>query len=357
MSPTYWVPEEAPSSGRTGILLANLGTPDDPTPASLRRYLREFLSDPRVVEAPRWLWWLILNLAVLPFRPRRSAALYRSIWTAEGSPLLVTTLRQAAALQRRLNDLGAAHVAVEVGMRYGRPSIAGALRRLAAAGCTRLLVLPLYPQYSGSTTGSTFDAVAQELCRWRAVPELRTVRSYATDPGYLDALAASIREHWQLHGRGQRLLVSFHGIPVRYAEAGDPYPAECRATAAALAERLELREGEWQLTFQSRFGREPWLEPYTDETLRAWGRSGLGPVDTVCPGFAADCLETLEEMAITNREIFEQAGGTEYRYIPALNDRPDHIEALGRLAVEQLAGWPTYSPHIVAKDGTRRPGP
>ncbi len=339
MTTSYWAPDTAASAGRTGILLANLGTPDDPTPAALRRYLRQFLGDPRVVEAPRWLWWLVLNLVVLPLRPRRSAALYRAIWTPEGSPLLVTTLRQADALQRRLEDLTGRELAVEAGMRYGRPSIGDALRRLATAGCSRILVLPLYPQYSGSTTGSTFDAVVRELSRWRAVPELRTVRSYPTDPGYLDALAASISEHWQRHGRGERLLMSFHGIPARYARAGDPYPEECRRTATALAERLGLEEGTWQLTFQSRFGREPWLEPYTDATLAAWGRAGLGPVDSVCPGFAADCLETLEEMAITNRRIFEEAGGTDYRYIPALNDRPDHIEALATLVLRHLAGW------------------
>lgn len=338
MRSSYWAPEPG-GGGRTGILLANLGTPDQPTPAALRRYLRQFLGDPRVVEAPRWLWWLVLNLVVLPFRPRRSAALYRSIWTREGSPLLVTTLRQADGLRRRLDDLAGPGTTVEVGMRYGRPSIGEALRRLGAAGCSRILVLPLYPQYSGSTTGSTFDAVAEELSRWRTVPELRMVRSYPTDPGYLDALAASIREHWRRHGRGEKLLMSFHGIPARYAEAGDPYPEECRATARALAERLELEEQAWQLAFQSRFGREPWLQPYTDETLRDWGRSGLGPVDTVCPGFAADCLETLEEMAVTNRKIFEEAGGTGYRYIPALNDRPDHIEALTRLAMRHLGGW------------------
>ena len=329
----------AAGTGCPGILVTNLGTPEEPTPASLRRYLREFLGDPRVVEAPRWLWWLVLNLVVLPLRSRRSAALYRAVWTPEGSPLLVTTRRQVEELQRRLEVLTGSRIAVEAGMRYGEPSVAAALRRLAGSGCSRILVLPLYPQYSATTTGSTFDAVARELSRWRVLPELRTVRSYATDPGYLDALAASIREHWRHHGRGKKLLMSFHGIPRRYAEAGDPYPEECRATATALAQRLELHEGAWALSFQSRFGREPWLRPYTDETLAAWGHAGVGPVDTVCPGFAADCLETLEEMAVTNRRIFEQAGGTGFRYIPALNHRPDHMEALARLALRHLQGW------------------
>lgn len=338
----YWSPStrsEAARPAGVGVLVTNLGTPDAPTSRALRRYLREFLGDPRVVEAPRLVWWVVLNLIVLPFRPRRSAALYRSIWTTEGSPLLVTSRSQTRELAERLERSLGHPLPVALGMRYGNPSIRSALRELAEAGCDRILVLPLYPQYSGSTTGSTFDAIGMELEGWRSVPGLRTVRSYATDDGYIAALAASVRSHWECHGRGERLLMSFHGIPQRYEKEGDPYASECRATAKALAAELDLEPQRWIMTFQSRFGREPWLQPYTDETLMEWGRAGIGPVDTICPGFSADCLETLEEMAITNRKLYEGVGGEGYRYIPALNDRPDHLDALAAIAVRHLKEW------------------
>ncbi len=338
----YWSPparREGSVPPGAGVLVTNLGTPDAPTPGALRRYLREFLGDPRVVEAPRLVWRAVLNLIVLPFRPRRSAALYRSIWTDEGSPLLVTSRRQARGLAERLERSFGHSLPVALGMRYGNPSIRSALRELAEKGCDRILVLPLYPQYSGSTTGSTADALGAELAVWRSVPALRTVRSYAGDPGYIAALAASVREHWERHGRGERLLMSFHGIPQRYAREGDPYPLECRATADALAAKLGLEPEGWIMTFQSRFGPEPWLQPYTDETLVEWGRAGIGPVDTICPGFSADCLETLEEVAVTNRELYEEAGGEGYRYIPALNDRSDHLDALAAIAFRHLKEW------------------
>lgn len=335
----YW-----PGPGRdadvTGVVLANLGTPDAPTPSALRRYLRQFLGDPRVVEAPRVLWWLILNLVILTVRPPRSARLYRAIWTDEGSPLLVISRRQAAALQGALRSRAGREIPVEVGMRYGRPSLAEAMRALATRGCSRMLVLPLYPQYSAATTGSTFDAVGAELARWRNLPEVRGVRSYHDHPAYLRALAASVREAWAESGPPRKLLLSFHGIPQRYADAGDPYPSECRRTALLLAAELGLERRRWTLCFQSRFGRERWLTPYTDLALEALGRKGLDRVDVVCPGFAADCLETLEEIAVTDRELFEEAGGTGYRYIPALNDRPDHVEALADIVEEHLRGWP-----------------
>ncbi len=338
----YWSPaprtEGAPPAG-VGVLVTNLGTPDAPTPRALRRYLREFLGDPRVVEAPRLVWWGVLNLIVLPSSPRRSAALYRTIWTDEGSPLLVTSRSQARGVAERLERSFGRPIPVALGMRYGNPSIRSALRELAQAGCDRILVLPLYPQYSGSTTGSTFDAIGMELEGWRSVPGLRTVRSYANDERYIAALAASVREHWERHGKGQRLLMSFHGIPQRYEREGDPYPIECRATAEALAAELDLDQERWIMTFQSRFGPEPWLQPYTDETLIEWGRAGVGPIDTICPGFSADCLETLEEMAITNRELYEEAGGDGYRYIPALNDRSDHLDALAAVAARHLKEW------------------
>ena len=327
-----------------GVLLANLGTPDAPTPGALRRYLRQFLTDPRVVEAPRLLWRPLLELVVLPLRAPRSARLYRAIWTAEGSPLLVTGRRQAAGLAERLERLAGRAVPVELGMRYGEPSLGAGLRRLAATGCRRILVLPLYPQYSATTTASVLDAVGAELARWRDVPEVRWIRSYPTDPGYVSALAASLTEHWDRYGRGERLLLSFHGIPRRYAEAGDPYPAECRATAAALAARLGLAESEITVAFQSRFGREPWVEPYTEDLLQRWGSEGIGSVDVVAPGFAADCLETLEELALRGARTFHEAGGGCLRYVPALGDREDHLKALAALAGSHLRGWLAMEP-------------
>ncbi len=327
------------ADAQIGVLLANLGTPDSPTPTALRRYLRQFLSDPRVVEAPRALWWLILNLIILRVRPKRSARLYRMVWTDEGSPLLVTTRRQATALASVLSRRSGSQVVVEAAMRYGRPAISSGLRRLAENGCGRVLVLPAYPQYAAATTGSTFDAVARELSGWRNLPELRMVRSYHDHPGYIAALAASVREAWSDGRSPAKLILSFHGIPKRYADAGDPYPGECWQTARLVTRELGLARRRWALTFQSRFGREPWLTPYTDKTLQALGRKGFAGIDVVCPGFAADCLETLEEIAVTNREGFEHAGGTDYRYISALNDRPDHITALADISISHLAGW------------------
>ncbi len=322
-----------------GVLLANLGTPDAPTPRALRRWLRQFLSDPRVVELPRPLWWVILNLFVLTTRPRRAARLYRRIWTLEGSPLLVISHRQAAALEAELRARVASPLRVALGMRYGAPSLATALAELRRNGCQRLLVLPLYPQYSSATTGSTVTAVFTELARWRWVPEVRTVHAYHDHPGYIAALATSIREVWQAQGEPSRLLVSFHGIPRWTFLAGDPYYCHCQKTARLLGQALELPETRLAVTFQSRFGRERWLEPYTEATLRRWGSEGLTSVDVVCPGFAADCLETLEEIAETNRELFQRAGGGRFRYLPALNDRPDHITALADLCLAHLQGW------------------
>jgi ferrochelatase len=319
----------------TGLLLTNLGTPDAPTAPALRRYLREFLSDRRVIELPRWKWLPILHLFVLTFRPKKSAALYRNVWTPEGSPLLTVTKQQGAALQERFGD----RLRVAVGMRYGNPSIASALDELEAAGCRRVLVLPLYPQYSASTTASTYDAVFDALKEKRWMPAVRTITSYHDEPAYLDALAASIREFWDKEGEPRRLLVSFHGIPLRYSEAGDPYRSHCETTGRALAARLGLPDERWRLCFQSRFGKEEWLQPYADETLRLWGQEKLESVDTVCPGFAADCLETLDEMGRENREEFEKAGGGRYRYLPALNARPDHIDALAEIVERNLQGW------------------
>ncbi|MBK1735297.1 ferrochelatase [Halorhodospira abdelmalekii] len=325
-----------------GVLVANLGTPDEPTTTALRRYLREFLGDPRVIEIPKWRWWPILFGLVLRTRPKKSAAAYREVWRSDGSPLLTIGERQVAGIRRRLEARSAVGpFAVELGMRYGNPSIAEALHRLREAGAQRILVLPLYPQYSATTTGSTFDAVAKELMRWRWVPELRMVGQYHDDAGYLDALVRSIREHWDREGRGERLLFSFHGMPQRYLLNGDPYYCQCHKTARLLAERLQLPAGSWEVSFQSRFGKEEWLKPYTDETVVHMARElGVKRLDVVCPGFAADCLETLEEIAGENQEYFEEAGGERLAYIPALNDRHDHVDALARLILRHAQGWP-----------------
>ncbi len=322
-----------------GVLLTNLGTPDAPTARAVRRYLAEFLWDPRVVEAPRPLWWLVLNGVILRTRPRRSAAAYAKVWGPQGSPLLVIARRQAEAVQRRLAEAAGQVIPVALAMRYGNPSIAGGLEQLHGAGCRRILVLPLYPQYAAATTASTFDAVGHWLRRRRNVPALRLVRDYHDDPAYLDALTASIQAHWAEHGRGELLLFSFHGIPKRYVKMGDPYPAECGRTVQGVVERLGLRRGQWKTTFQSRFGPQQWLQPYTDKTLERLPGEGIRRVDLICPGFSADCLETLEENDMGNREVFLGAGGETFHYIPCLNERPDHIHALTGIVRRELAGW------------------
>ena len=323
-----------------GLLLVNLGTPASPDRRALRAYLREFLSDPRVVELPRWLWSVILHGVILNIRPRLSAKAYAKVWTEQGSPLLQISRRQAASLATAMEARFPGPVQVSLGMRYGTPSVADALQELHDAGARRLLVLPLYPQYSGSTTGSVFDAVADVLKRWRWVPALRFAGAYHDHPGYIRALANSVHEHWKQHGRGQRLLMSFHGVPRRYLLAGDPYHCQCHKTGRLLAEALDLDDGEWMVVFQSRFGREEWLQPYCDETLRALPGEGVSEVDVICPGFSADCLETLEEIDEQNRELFLEAGGNRFHYIPCLNDSADHIELMLELAVANAGGWP-----------------
>jgi len=322
---------------RTGILLTNVGTPDAPTPTALRPYLKQFLSDPRVVDYPRWLWLPLLHGVILNTRPRRSARLYRNIWSEEGSPLLTILLRQAAGIE--LRTAGDAS-AVAVGLRYGNPSIASGLQSLRSAGCERILVFPLYPQYSATTTGTSLDAVFSEIRSWSRMPDLRTVNSYASEPDYIRALANSIRGFWETHAQPDRLLFSFHGIPKRYAEnKGDPYPAECRETASLVAAELGLESGRWAISFQSRFGPEEWLKPYTDDLLREWGHAGVRSVHVIAAGFSADCLETVDELGREACETFEEAGGKDFHYIPALNDRPDHLDALAAIARKNLAGW------------------
>ncbi len=329
------------SPSRTGVLLCNLGSPEAPTAPALRRYLAQFLWDPRVIEMPRPLWWLILHGVILRVRPKRSAAAYASVWNeeGEGGPLLAISRRQRQALQARLEAATGGEMPVALAMRYGRPAIAEGLAELERAGCRRVLVLPLYPQYSATTTASVFDAVVDELKRWRWVPELRFVNGYHDDEAYVAALAASIAEAFEAKGRPDRLIFSFHGMPERYLLGGDPYFCHCHKTARLAAAALGLEEGQWQVTFQSRFGREKWLTPYTDETLKALPGEGVKRVAVVCPAFSADCLETLEEIAVENREIFLEAGGERFHYIPALNDRDDHMEALAALALRHMGGW------------------
>lgn len=325
-----------------GVLVVNLGTPEAPTPQAVRPYLRQFLSDPRVIELPKLQWQLILNLFVLTRRPKASAHAYRTVWTDEGSPLLTFTRRQAAGIAEILEREVATPVRVAVGMTYGEPSVAAALRELREADVTKLLVLPMYPQYSGTTTGSVFDAVARELTSWRVVPELRMIQGYHDQPGYVRALADSIRETWEEapgEPEPEKLLFSFHGIPLRYFRNGDPYHCLCHETARQVAEDLGLARDRWVVSFQSLFGKEEWLKPYTADTVTAMGKAGVASLDVVCPAFAADCLETLEEIDVLNRELFEMAGGGRFRYVPALNDRPDHLRFLADLVQRHLQGW------------------
>ncbi|MDX1643379.1 MAG: ferrochelatase [Thermoanaerobaculia bacterium] len=322
-----------------GVLLANLGTPDAPTAPALRRYLRQFLGDPRVIEIARWKWRLILNLFILPFRPRQSAALYRTIWRQDGSPLLTTTVSLGEAISEQLRRRVASPIHLAVGMRYGEPSIRRALDELRQKRCDRIVVLPLFPQYSGTTVASVFDAVAAELTRWRVVPSLRTIHQYHDHEGYIGELAASIRERWEAEGPPERLLFSFHGIPERYFAGGDPYHCQCHKTARLVAERLGLVSERYEVAFQSIFGKEEWIKPTTDVTVRAMARAGIRSLDVVCPGFAVDCLETLEEIDEQNRHFFLDNGGERFGYIPCLNDRPGHVEALSGLLLDNLGGW------------------
>ena len=312
---------------RAGVLLVNLGTPDAPTPAAIRRYLREFLSDPRVVELPRVLWLPILYGFILPFRPRKLAHAYASVWDEQGSPLL----KIARAQTEKLRAVLGAETPVALGMSYGNPSITSALAELDAQGVERILLIPLYPQYSGTTTASVLERVFQELGQRRRLPELCTINDYHDHPGYIEALAQSVREHWQQVGRSNHLLMSFHSIPQKYVDLGDPYDAQCKRTAQLLAQALTLESGKWSISFQSRLGTQPWLQPYTDKVLPQLATQGIQSLDVICPGFSADCLETLEEVAIRYREDFLSAGGKSFRYIPALNASDSFISFLNAL--------------------------
>ncbi|MHB1116486.1 ferrochelatase [Sideroxydans sp.] len=324
---------------KTGILLINLGTPDAPTAQAVRPYLKEFLGDPRVVEIPRLIWWLILNGIILNVRPKKSAAKYASIWLKEGSPLRVYTEKQAVLLQGYLSQRTQAPFAVEYAMRYGQPSIPAALRKLKAQNCQRILVVPMYPQYAASTTATATDIVFRELQQMRNTPAIRTIKHFHDDAGYINALAASINEYWMKNGRPEKLLMSFHGLPKYTLEKGDPYHCECLKTGRLLAEALGLGKEQYAVTFQSRFGKAEWIQPYTSATLKQWGAEKLKRVDVVCPGFVADCLETLEEIAMEGKEEFQHAGGGDYHYIPCLNARDDWMHALTDLVMDNLQGW------------------
>jgi protoporphyrin/coproporphyrin ferrochelatase len=323
-----------------GVLLVNLGTPDTPSVPDVRRYLAQFLADRRVVEMARLPWWLILHGVILRTRPARSAKLYRSIWTDAGSPLLAVSRRQAEGLQTLLSERLGGPVKVALAMRYGNPSVSAALAELKQANARRVLVFPLYPQYSASTTASAFDAVVSELTRWRWLPELRFINQYHDEPAYIEAVAASIRARWAEHGQPERLLFSFHGIPKDYFDKGDPYHCHCQKTARLVTERLELPPERWALSFQSRLGKDEWLKPYTDATLREWGAAGVKSVQVISPGFSADCLETLEEIAKENCHTFLESGGETYSYIPCLNDGAEHLAMLSDLIVRHCSGWP-----------------
>jgi ferrochelatase len=323
---------------RTGVLLINLGTPDAPTPAALRRYLGEFLSDRRVVELPRALWLPLLHGVILNIRPRQSAHKYAKIWLDEGSPLLVHTRRQAEALKTALAARGI-DVPLACAMRYGTPSIAAALSELAAQQVERLLVVPLYPQYSAASTASALDGVFLSLMRQRNMPEVRSIRHFHDHPAYIAALATRVRRHWSEHGQAELLLMSFHGMPRHTLVHGDPYFCECQKTGRLLAEALALPQTRYRITFQSRFGRTEWLQPYTAQTLAALGHEGLRSLDVICPGFVADCLETLEEIAMEGKATFLACGGGEYRYISCLNDDPIWGTALADIVTPHLSGW------------------
>lgn len=321
------------------VLLVNLGTPEAPTPKAVRKYLAQFLWDKRVVDVPRPLWWLILNGIILRFRPARVAKAYASIWTDEGSPLMVFSRKQQSALKQKLKAEFGVDIPVELAMSYGNPSLKEAGIKLSKSGSERILVLPLYPQNSSSTIAAVFDGLAEALKPCPYMPEIRFINQYYQHPDYIQALANSVTGHWQEHGRTDKLLMSFHGIPKRYEDKGDPYPRQCRATAKALADKLELNDEQWLCSFQSRFGREEWVKPYTDETLKSWPDQGVKSVAVITPAFSVDCLETLEEIGEENKEYFLENGGQSYQFIPCLNDREDHIKMMAEIIKQQTQGW------------------
>jgi ferrochelatase len=324
---------------KTGILLVNLGTPDAPTTETVRSYLKEFLSDPRVVEIPKAIWWLILNGIILNTRPKKSAAKYATVWLPEGSPLRVHTEKQTSLLQGYISQRTKAPFVVDYAMRYGNPSIHSVMHKLKEQNCQRILVVPMYPQYAASSSATVFDSVFAELLKMRNTPALRTIKNFHDHPGYIKAMANNINEFWSRNGRPEKLLMSFHGLPQFSLDKGDPYHCECHKTARLLAQELGLKPEQFALSFQSRFGKAEWLKPYTTATLQELGKQKTKRVDVVCPGFVADCLETLEEIAMEGKEDFQHAGGGEYHYIPCLNERNDWMHALTDLVMDNLQGW------------------
>ncbi|MDR5170859.1 ferrochelatase [Methylobacillus flagellatus] len=333
------IPAQEPE--RTGILVMNLGTPEAPTAKALRPYLRQFLSDRRVIEIPRLIWWFILNGVILVLRPRQSAHKYATIWDKDGSPLMVNSQKQARLLEGYLHEQVASPYAVELGMRYGRPSVQSAIEKLKAKNCNRILLFPLYPQYAASSSASALDEAMRTLIRTRNMPEIRTIRDYHTHPAYINAVAESIRLYWQQHGKPEKLVMSFHGVPRRTYDLGDPYYDQCQASGKLIAQALDLTEDQYLIAFQSRFGAAEWLQPYFAPSIEALGKQKLRRVDVVCPGFSSDCLETLEEIAMEGKSLFLEAGGSEYHYIPALNDSDTWIKAMRKIALDNLQGWMT----------------
>ncbi|MEZ0330027.1 MAG: ferrochelatase [Methylophilaceae bacterium] len=338
----YYNPEPPFQHGdqaKVGILLANLGTPDEPTARALRPYLAQFLMDRRVIEIPRFIWCWILYCIILVVRPKKSAEKYEKIWLKEGSPLLVHAQKQAQLLRGFLGQKINSPFVVELGMSYGNPSMQSAIESLKAQHCNKILVFPLYPQYAASSTAAALDSVWKTLLKMRNVPAIRTIRNYHDHPAYIGALASSIREYWKINGKPNILVMSFHGVPKFHLLKGDPYHCECHKTARLLAEALELKKEEYTVAFQSRFGRQEWLTPYLASTLDKLGKAKTKRVDVVCPGFSSDCLETLEEIALEGKEIFKHAGGGEYHYIPSLNENEPWIHAMTAIALENLQGW------------------
>lgn len=327
------MPPQSATTNKTGVLLVNLGSPAAPTTSAVRRFLKEFLGDPRVVNLPRPLWWVILRFFILPFRPHRSTAAYRKIWDEKGSPLVFLTRQLTDMVSQRLNAKG---VITDYAMRYGKPSIAEQLNVLKKQGIDNLIILPLYPQYSSTTTASVYDDLIKELNRWRHLPSFQFISDYHQDEHYIAAVAESIEKIWRKQGRNDLLLMSFHGLPEQLTQWGDPYFHQCHKTAALIAGKLHLDKEQWRVVFQSRFGKAQWLKPYCAETLQNLPNQGVKKVDVVCPGFAVDCLETLEEIAMENKALFVEAGGEVYRYIPALNDSKSHVDAIVKLLEEKI---------------------
>ena len=334
---------ESAGQAKIGVLLSNLGTPDAPIKKAVKPYLRQFLSDTRVIEPPppKWIWNIILNAVILNLRPRKSAKAYQTVWDThgEGSPLLSIAKRQKLAIISELNNQAPEQYEVALGMCYGKPSMKSALDELEEKGCNKIIVLPLYPQYAASSTGSVFDAVAKELLSWRNVPDLRFISNYSEEEMYIDALANSVKEYQKLHGKPDFLLMSYHGIPKRYFDKGDNYPCQCCRTTFLLAKKLNLKPSEYQMSYQSRLGVAEWMKEYTDQTLKSLPNKGIKNVQVICPGFSADCLETIEEISVENKDYFIESGGEKFGYIPALNDRSDHIEFLTQLLIDNSANW------------------